>query len=98
MFSNDADFAILFLERLGAGLHGDRVRMSRLDSEVVMRTYRECVMYLMTRFQPVETLCPVFSQVGGRESGACMQTVFTRLLNICYRHYLCSASIIISTN
>ncbi len=64
MFSNDSDFAILFLERLGAGLHGDRVRMSRLDSEVVMRTYGECVMYLMTRFQPVETLCPVFSQVG----------------------------------
>ncbi len=65
VFSDDADFAILFLERLGAGIHGDRVRMSRVDSEVVMRTYRECVMYLMTRFKPVQSLCPVFSQVGG---------------------------------
>lgn len=54
MFSDDADFARLFLERLGSGLRGDRVRVSHTESEVVMSTFAECALFLVRQFKPLE--------------------------------------------
>ena len=48
VYKRDSNFAKSFLLHLRQGLHGDRVRMSRVECEAVINAYAECFLFLAT--------------------------------------------------